>query len=63
MTDQEKVLKMFEIRKEELKDDPDIDEKSFERIKKKLTNPSESIYFNLLMMYNERYGEESQNNG
>lgn len=59
MNDQEKVLKMFEIRKEELKDDPDIDEKSFEYIKKKLTNPGESIYFNLLMMYNERYGKDA----
>lgn len=50
MTDQEKVEKMFEIRKLEL---PDHDPESLKRISGMLS-PAFGAYWGLLNMYNER---------
>ena len=53
MTDDEKVQKMFEIRMKEL---PDHDPESIERIKDMLS-PAFGAYWGLLNMYNEREKE------
>lgn len=53
MTDQEKVEKMFEIRKLER---PDLKD-SFDRISKQLT-PCFGSYHGLLEMYNDRFKDD-----
>jgi hypothetical protein len=54
MTDQEKVNKMFEIRKKEL---PDHSAESIKRISGMLS-PAFGAYWGLLQMYNERFPDK-----
>jgi len=53
VTDEEKVKRMFDIRKIECPDDHD----AIDRVSKKLS-PCFTAYWALLEMYNERFPEE-----
>lgn len=56
MTDQQKVQRMFEIRKQEM---PDHCPKSIERIQMQIDSQGMG-YWSLLEMYNDRYPEGEQ---
>lgn len=53
MTDEEKIKIMFEIRKKER---PDLKD-SFSRVEGCMLSPSYNAYHALLVLYNERFGD------